>query len=140
GGLVGDRLQRRTPRGRALVAAIGMLAAVPLYLILFFIPMRITVPDGAPTADVVRAVLTSVVTEPTIGASLLLALVALALTSANSPNWYALIVDVNPPEYRGTVYSLGNLVNGVGRAIGNATFPVALRAAQGALPPPLHFS
>ena len=30
---------------------------------------------------------------------------------------YALIADVNPPEHRGTVYSLGNLVNGVGRGV-----------------------
>ena len=31
GGMVGDRLQRRTPRGRALVAAFGILAGVPFY-------------------------------------------------------------------------------------------------------------
>jgi MFS transporter, Spinster family, sphingosine-1-phosphate transporter len=29
GGLLGDRLQRRTPRGRALVAAVGILAGIP---------------------------------------------------------------------------------------------------------------
>ena len=45
---------------------------------------------------------------------LALATIALALTSANSPNWFALLADVNPPEHRGTVYSLGNLANGVG--------------------------
>lgn len=138
GGLVGDRLQRRTPRGRALVAAVGILAAVPFYLVLFFVPMRIDAPDGASAGVVVRAVLSSVVTEPTVGLSLLAALLALALTSANSPNWFALIADVNPPEHRGTVYSLGNLVNGVGRAAGNALFPVALRALQAPFPPPLN--
>lgn len=47
GGLVGDRLQRRTPRGRALVAAVGVLAAVPFYVVLFFVPFHIDVPDGA---------------------------------------------------------------------------------------------
>ncbi|PZF92181.1 MFS transporter, partial [Micromonospora deserti] len=114
GGLVGDRLQRRTPRGRALVAAVGILAAVPFYLVLFFVPIRIDVPDGAGGGAVVRAVLASVVSEPSVGLSLFTALLALALTSANSPNWFALIADVNPPEHRGTVYSLGNLVNGVG--------------------------
>lgn len=46
GGLVGDALQRRTPSGRALVAAVGILAAVPFYLVLFFVPIRIDVPDG----------------------------------------------------------------------------------------------
>ncbi|MEV1289926.1 MFS transporter [Micromonospora sp. NPDC049679] len=140
GGLVGDRLQRRTPRGRALVAAVGILAAVPFYLALFFVPMRIDAPDGASAGAVVRAVLGSVVTEPTVGFSFLTALLALALTSANSPNWFALIVDVNPPEHRGTVYSVGNLVNGVGRATGNALFPVALRALHASFPPPLNFA
>ncbi|SCL18339.1 Major Facilitator Superfamily protein [Micromonospora nigra] len=140
GGLVGDALQRRTPRGRALVAAVGILAAVPFYLVLFFVPMRIDVPDGGGTGAVVRAVLASVVTEPTVGLSLLTALLALALTSANSPNWFALIADVNPPEHRGTVYSLGNLVNGVGRAAGNGLVGAAFHGLRAAFPPPLNYA
>jgi hypothetical protein len=140
GGLVGDRLQRRTPRGRALVAAVGVLAAVPFYLVLFFVPMRIDVPDGAGAGAVIRAVLLNVLREPTVAAALLTAIVALALTSANSPNWFAMIVDVNPPEHRGTVYSLGNLVNGAGRAGGNALIAVAFRGLSGAFPPPLNYA
>ncbi|MFY1633512.1 MFS transporter [Solwaraspora sp. WMMB335] len=140
GGLVGDRMQRRTPRGRALVAAVGILAAVPFYLVLFFVPMRIEVPDGAGAGAVTAAVLGGVLTEPTIGLAFLTALLALALTSANSPNWFALIADVNPPEHRGTVYSLGNLVNGVGRATGNGLLPVALRLIGVAVPPPLNYA
>jgi hypothetical protein len=66
--------------------------------------------------------------------------VALALTSANSPNWFALLADVNPPEHRGTVYSMGNLVNGVGRAAGNALVTVVFRALTRALPPPLNYA
>jgi MFS family permease len=140
GGLIGDRLQRRTPRGRALVAAVGVLAAVPFYVVLFFVPFRIDVPDGGSAGAVVRAILTGVVTEPTVGLSLVTAVFALALTSANSPNWFALIADVNPPEHRGTVYSLGNLVNGVGRAGGNALVAVAFRQLAGAFPPPLNYA
>jgi len=140
GGLLGDRLQRRTPRGRALVAAVGILAAVPFYLILFFAPFRIDVPQDGGTGGVVGAALASVFTEPSVGASFLLAIVALALTSANSPNWFALIADINPPEYRGTVYSLGNLTNGVGRAVGNGLIPVAFAALAGAYPSPLNYS
>jgi MFS family permease len=140
GGLAGDRLQRRTPRGRALVAAAGVLAAVPFYVVLFFVPMRIKVPDGAGAGAVIRAVLADVVTEPTVGACLATAVFALALTSANSPNWFAMIADVNPPEHRGTVYSLGNLVNGVGRASGNALVGVAFRALAAAFPPPLNYA
>ncbi|MBM7082874.1 MFS transporter [Micromonospora sp. WMMD734] len=140
GGLAGDALQRRTPRGRALVAAVGILAALPFYLVLFFVPIRIDVPDGGGTGAVVGAVLASVVTEPTVGLSLLTAVVALALTSANSPNWFALIADVNPPEHRGTVYSLGNLVNGVGRAAGNGLVGAAFHALRAAFPPPLNYA
>jgi MFS transporter, Spinster family, sphingosine-1-phosphate transporter len=140
GGLVGDRLQRRTPRGRALVAAIGVLAAVPFYLVLFFVPLKIDVPDGAGSVAVIGAVLSDVFTEPTVGACLATAVFALALTSANSPNWFAMIADVNPPEHRGTVYSLGNLVNGVGRASGNALVGVAFRGLSNAFPPPLNYA
>ncbi|NED57273.1 MFS transporter [Micromonospora aurantiaca] len=140
GGLVGDALQRRTPSGRAMVAAVGILAALPFYLVLFFVPIRIDVPDGAGSGAVVTAVLSSVFTEPSVGLSLLTAVVALALTSANSPNWFALIADVNPPEHRGTVYSLGNLVNGVGRAAGNGLVGVAFAALRAAFPPPLNYA
>ncbi|WP_328478936.1 MFS transporter [Actinoplanes sp. NBC_00393] len=140
GGLAGDRLQRRTPRGRALVAAVGVLAAVPFYVVLFFVPMKITVPDGGGTGTIIRGVLTNVVTEPTVAACLAIAVFALMLTSANSPNWFAMIADVNPPQHRGTVYSLGNLVNGVGRAGGNALVGVAFRGLSGAFPPPLNYA
>ncbi|MFE9954128.1 MFS transporter [Micromonospora sp. NPDC005299] len=140
GGLAGDALQRRTPSGRALVAAVGILAAVPFYLVLFFVPIRIDVPDGGSSGAVIAAVLSSVLTEPTVGLSLLTAVLALALTSANSPNWFALIADVNPPEHRGTVYSLGNLVNGVGRAAGNGLVGVAFQALRAAFPPPLNYA
>jgi MFS family permease len=140
GGLIGDRLQRRTPRGRALVASIGVLSAVPLYVVLFFVPMRITVPDGEGTATVIRGVLANVVTEPTVGLCLVVAVFALMLTSANSPNWFAMIADVNPPQHRGTVYSLGNLVNGVGRAGGNVLVAVAFRSLAGSFPPPLNYA
>jgi len=108
--------------------------------VLFFVPMRIDVPDGAGVGPVIRGVLTSVVTQPTVGLSLLTALVALALTSANAPNWFALIGDVNPPEHRGAVYSLGNLVNGVGRAAGNYLVGRAIGTLNAAFPPPLNYA
>jgi MFS transporter, Spinster family, sphingosine-1-phosphate transporter len=113
---------------------------VPLYVVLFFVPMRIDVPEGAGTPAVIGAVLAGVVTEPTVGACLATAVLALALTSANSPNWFAMIGDVNPPEHRGTVYSLGNLVNGVGRASGNALVAVAFRSLSTAFPPPVNYA
>jgi len=43
--------------------------------------------------------------------------------SADAPNWFAIIGDVNLPEHRGTVFGLGNLINGIGRGIGSIIFP-----------------
>jgi MFS family permease len=140
GGLVGDRLQRRTLRGRALVAAAGILGGVPLYLVLFFAPLKIDAPPGASGGAVTAAVLASVFTEPAMALTFLAAIGALALTSANSPNWFALIADVNPPEHRGTVYSMGNLVNGVGRAAGNGVVGVVFRSLATALPSPANYA
>jgi MFS transporter, Spinster family, sphingosine-1-phosphate transporter len=140
GGLIGDRLQRRTPRGRALVAAVGILAGIPFYLVLFFVPLSVRIPEGAGKLGIVGAVLRSVVTEPTVAASFFAALIALGLTSANSPNWFALLADVNPPEHRGTVYSLGNLANGVGRATGNALLGLTSARLIYRLPPPMNYA
>lgn len=137
GGLVGDRLQRRTPRGRALVAAAGILGGIPFYLVLLFMPLHLELDDGD---NVVGAVLRSVVTDPLMALGFLTALVALALTSANAPNWYALIAEVNPPEHRGTVFSLGNLANGVGRSAGNYLSARAIDALARAMPPPLNYA
>jgi hypothetical protein len=140
GGLVGDRMQRRTPSGRALVAAVGILGGIPFYVALFFVPLRVDVPADAGSGEVALEVAGSLVTEPLTAVSFLAALVGLALTSANSPNWFALIADVNPPEHRGTVYSLGNLVNSVGRAAGNGLVGAVISALARSLPPPLNYA
>jgi hypothetical protein len=121
-----------------MVASIGILAAIPFYMVLFFVPIRLDVADGAGGGTVVSGVLASIVEQPLMTVSFLTALVALALTSANSPNWYALIAEVNPPEHRGTVFSLGNLVNGFGRATGNALVGVVFRSLS--IPPPYNFA
>jgi MFS family permease len=134
GGLVGDRLQRRNPRGRALVAAVGVFAGIPLYVLLFFVPFRIDVPADAGVGTVAAEVVGSLFTAPQVTLSFLAALLALGLTSANAPNWFALIADVNPPEHRGSVYSLVNLVNGVGRAAGNGLVGVVFRALGSRMP------
>lgn len=141
GGLVGDRLQRRTPRGRAMVASIGVLAAVPLFLGLFFFPLRLDLPTSeTDSGAIVAGLLRSLVTEPAMTATLLVALVAIGLMSAQSPNWYALLAEVNPPEHRGTAFSAGNLVNGLGRTAGTYLVVRTFEALQRPLPPPLNYA
>ena len=84
------------------------------------------IPTDQGSVAIVLATLASVVTNPYAAAAFLLCLVAVILTSADSPNWFALISDVNLPEHRGTVFGIANLSNGVSRAVGNGlTVPVA---------------
>lgn len=140
-GLLGDRWQRRSPRGRALLSAAGIMGAIPFFLAFFFVPLRgLEVTEGAGTATLLGQVLAEIVTNPWVGSAFLLSLTALAFTSADSPNWFALISDVNLPEHRGTIFGLGNLSNGVGRSIGNALTGVAATALQRAFPPPVNYA
>lgn len=140
GGWLGDRWQRRTLRGRALLSMIGILGAIPFFLVLFFLPLPIDLPADAQLATTTGVVLRSFVTDPAVAGTFALALVALALTSADSPNWFALIGDVNLPEHRGTVFGVGNLVNGVGRALGNGLVGVSFGALVARFPPPLNYA
>jgi MFS transporter, Spinster family, sphingosine-1-phosphate transporter len=141
GALIGDRLRRRTPRARAMVASIGVLAAVPLFIGLIFFPLRLDLPtDETDRTAVILGVARSLVTEPAMGLTLLVALLAIGLMSANSPNWYALIAEVNPPEHRGTAFSFGNLVNGVGRTIGTDLTVRTFEALARTLPPPMNYA
>jgi MFS family permease len=141
GALVGDRLRRRNPRARAMVASIGVLASVPLFIALIFFPLRLDLPTGETgRTAVIAGIARSVVTEPTMALTLLTALVAIGLMSANAPNWYALIAEVNPPEHRGTAFSFGNLVNGIGRTAGIDLTVRTFEALERALPPPMNFA
>jgi len=140
-GHVGDRWQKRNLSGRAYVSAIGILGAIPFFLIFFWVPLRgLEVTDGASTATFIPEVLRAIVTNPWVALAFLSALIALALTSADSPNWFALISDVNLPEHRGTVFGVGNFVNGVGRATGTALTAASADAMQKALPPPFNLA
>ena len=140
-GYLGDRVQERRLDGRALISAIGVVGAIPFFLGFLFIPLHgLEVTDGAGTFTLIPEVLGQVLTNPWVGGAFLLAMVALALTSANSPNWFALIADVNLPEHRGTVFGLGNLANGVGRSVGNALTGAVAGTVERAIPPPLNWA
>ena len=140
-GHLGDRLQQRTPRGRALLSAAGVLGAVPLFLVFFWVPLRgLDVTEGAGTVILLREVLVSIATNPWAAIAFLSAIAAIALTSADSPNWFALISDVNLPEHRGTVFGVGNAVNGVGRSVGAALTAAAATALERSIPPPFNWA
>jgi hypothetical protein len=86
----------------------------------------------------VGEVFEALVTNPWVAAAFVSAVFALALTSADSPNWFALISDVNLPEHRGTVFGVGNLVNGVGRGVGAALTTITAQTLQKSTAPPLN--
>lgn len=140
-GHIGDRLQRRTLRARALVSAAGILGAIPFFLAFFWIPLRgLQVTEGGGTPTLTLDVLQSLFTNPWVAAAFITSLAALSLTSANSPNWFALISDVNLPEHRGTVFGLGNMANGIGRAAGTGLTGALAGAIERAVPPPFNWA
>jgi MFS family permease len=140
-GWLGDRYQQRNLSARALISAFGILGAVPFFIAFFFVPLTgLDVTNGASTPTLLVEVLGELVTNPWVMLAFGLSLVGLALTSADSPNWFALISDVNLPEHRGTVFGVGNLANGVGRAVGNGLTGALAGSIRTAFPPPLNWA
>ncbi|MCP4964304.1 MAG: MFS transporter [bacterium] len=140
-GHIGDRVQRKTLRGRAIVSSIGILGAIPFFLLFFFIPLdSLEVTNGAGTATLLGEVLRNTLTNPWVAATFITSAFAVALTGADSPNWFALISDVNLPEHRGTVFGIANFANGVGRSAGNGLTGAVAGAFETALPPPLNWA
>ena len=119
-GHLGDRFQHRTAKARAIISMVGILGAIPFFIAFFFVPLTgLDIPTGEGSMAIVVATLASVVTNPYAASAFVLSVLALAFTSADSANWYALISDVNLPEHRGTAFGLGNLSNGISRTLGN---------------------
>jgi len=100
GGFAGDYFERRNRGGRAVITGlaifIGMLAAMGM--ILYPFSPQLTLFDWA---------------FITIYSFLLIQFVSYA-----GPNVRAIISQVNPPEDRGTVFGLFNILDNVGKAIG----------------------
>ena len=140
-GHLGDRLQQRSLRGRALLSMVGILGAIPFFLVFFWVPLRgLDVTEGAGTVTLAGEVLTAIVTNPWAFIAFASGVCAIALTSADSPNWFALITDVNLPEHRGTVFGVGNLANGVGRSVGSALVGPVANVLERSIPPPYNWA
>ena len=140
-GHLGDRLQRRSLRGRALLSMAGILGAIPFFLVFFWVPLRgLEVTEGAGTVTLAGEVLVSIATNPWAFIAFASGVAAIALTSADSPNWFALITDVNLPEHRGTVFGVGNLANGVGRSVGSALVGPVANVLERSIPPPYNWA
>ena len=120
---------------------VGILGAIPFFVGFFFIPLHgLDIPVDEGSGTIFLGTLASLFTNPYAAAAFLLSVAALAFTSADSPNWYALISDVNLPEHRGTVFGLGNLSNGVSRTLGNGLTAVAAGLLTARFPAPLNYA
>lgn len=114
-GYLGDVFQRKTYKGRAYLTALVVFLAAPIYTAMFAIPMNhLRLPDDNSPIFILLYLLKEIVLNPWIMLMFILAFLATAAQSANTPNWLALITDVNLPEHRATVFSLANLIGGIG--------------------------
>lgn len=119
-GHLGDRLQRKTLKGRAYLTSVLVIITMPLYIIFFVTPMtHLVLPDSDQAIPILLGLIQQMITNPWLLLLFVLAFLASATQSANTPNWLALITDVNLPEHRGAAFSLANLFNSLGRTVGN---------------------
>ena len=126
-GYLGDLVQKKTYKGRARLTSFFVFTMMPLYIVMFMIPMnKLSLLSSNNAALVFLELLMQIFTNPWIFAIFILSFLASAAQSANTPNWLALITDVNLPEYRGAAFSIANLANGLGRTIGNAGVSIVI--------------
>jgi MFS family permease len=104
-----------------------MFASIPFYIVMYCIPMNnLALPSGDNAISILFALLRQIIVNPWVGSIFILSFIACQALSANTPNWLALITDVNLPEDRGAAFSIANLANGIGRTIGNAAIGILL--------------
>lgn len=126
-GYLGDIFQRNTYKGRALLTSIFIFIMMPLYVAMFIMPMHnLSLPNNNNAVLILFGLLKQIIINPWMASIFILSFFASAAQSANTPNWLALITDVNLPEHRGTAFSIANLANGLGRTIGNAGVGILL--------------
>jgi MFS transporter, Spinster family, sphingosine-1-phosphate transporter len=119
-GHLGDRFQKKTYKGRAFFTSFFVFLTMPLYILLFSIPMEhLMLPKDNNALSILFQLIKQIFVNPWMALLFVLSLFASAAQSANTPNWLALITDVNLPEHRGTAFSVANLFNSLGRTVGN---------------------
>ena len=126
-GHLGDRIQKKSYKGRAYLTAFFVFLTMPLYILMFFMPLdSLILPNSHDALSILVHLVRQLLTNPWMILLFVLSILASASQSANTPNWLALITDVNLPEHRGTVFSVANLCNSLGRTFGNIGVGVLL--------------
>lgn len=126
-GHLGDKLQHKSYKGRSLLTAVLVFLTLPFYVFMFIVPMDgLSLPSDNNPIFIFIQLIKQFFVNPWMLLLLVLSFLASAAQSANTPNWLALITDVNLPEHRGTAFSVANLFNSIGRTIGNIGVGIVL--------------
>ncbi len=141
-GWLGDKYQKKTLRARPLISAIGIMVGVPLVICMLFIPFQLEgVPNTTEFGTILSYLFGQLISNPLFLLTFLCAIFAAMFSSADAPNFFALVGDVNLPEHRSTFYGFTNFVNGIGRSFGLIILPMiqlALGAGTQHLSPTSH--
>lgn len=100
GGLIGNRLYNRHPRYLPMLCGVTTLAGV------------------IPTALLIHYPAQTGVAHPAVLPPLLIGLASGFFAAMTAPNVKAMLLDVNPPESRGSIFALYNLADDLGRGFG----------------------
>ncbi len=140
-GQLGDRLQLKNKRARAIICATGLLISVPFFIALFFIPFKgVVVPTNGTILETSWAVLISIVTNGWVALAFLTTLIAISLFSAEPPNRAAILTDVNLPEHRGTVVGISRLSRAIANALSVGLAGLIISSLTTNFPPPLNYA
>jgi MFS family permease len=139
-GALSDKLQRRTLKARPYISGVTTLIGIPFFIGMLLVPFDLSALAGVEgTLNVVGGMISQLGANPPFLFMFLMSIGAAALMSANSPNWFAMIGDVNLPEHRGTMFGFGNFINGVGRGIGVILVPLLAAYIFVIYPEPLNY-
>jgi MFS family permease len=123
-GWFGDKKQKKTLKARPMIAAMGLLIGVCLLIAMLLNPFQLVgVPDTNDFGILFGYIGTQFASNLLFVLAILSACCAVLFTSAESPNFFALVSDINFPEHRGTMYGFANFINGIGRTLGLIILP-----------------
>ncbi|MFX1574354.1 MAG: MFS transporter [Promethearchaeota archaeon] len=108
-GFIGDNLFKKGKRkARVLLALMGNVVPIPLVFIALIIPFK--APDNVSVGELF--------TLPGALTMAILMMVGMFSNGAVNGSWYAIVVDLNLPEHRGTTLATANFFDIIGRSIG----------------------
>lgn len=123
-GWLGDKYQGRTLKARPIISAIGVILGIPLVIGMLLIPFQLpSVPNTDDFGVLLGYIAGQLISNPLFILTFICALLAAIFSSADSPNFFALVGDVNLPEHRGTMFGFANFINGIGRSLGLVVLP-----------------